>query len=125
MFTKRPMLPLSQDPAFSVQIRPIGEADLAFVEVAMAEIAPEWAVELQGTCIDEATLVLTPDDGDDATGPSFMISRETYGFRLDQVHWDSISECGVYASLNDIVAVLAARLAFYPDMAVPTSVTLH
>ena len=91
----------------------------------MAEIAPEWTVELQGISSEEASLVLTPEDGDDATGPSFMISRETYGFRLDQVHWDALMECGVYASLHDVVAVLAARLAFYPDLAVPASVTLH
>lgn len=125
MSTKRPVTQSSQDLAFTVQIRPLGEADLAFVEVAMAEVAPEWTVELQGICEDEATLVLMPEDGDDATGPSFMISRETYGFRLDQVHWDALLECGVYASLNDVVAVLAARLAFYPDLAVPASVTVH
>ena len=40
-----------------------------------------------GICANEATLVVTPEDGDDETGPSFVISRETYGLRLDQVHW--------------------------------------
>jgi hypothetical protein len=115
----------SQDLAFAVQIRPIGGTDLALVQGAMSEIAPDWSVELQGICEDEATLVLVPEDGDDVMGPSFMISRETYGFRLDQVHWDVLTESGVYASLNDVLAVLAARLAFYPDLALPASVTLH
>ena len=54
-----------------------------------------------------------------------MISRETYGFRLDQVHWDVVTEFGVFASLNDVVAALGARLAFFPDMATPASVTVH
>jgi hypothetical protein len=125
MSNKRPVSQSCEDLSFTVQIRPLGDADVAFLQVAMAEIAPDWSVELQGICADEATLVLLPEDGDDATGPSFMITRETYGFRLDQVHWDVLVECGVYASLNDIVAVLAARLAFYPDLAVPASVTLH
>ena len=55
----------------------------------MAEIAPDWSVELQGICAEEATLVLMPDGGDDANGPSFVISQETFGFRMDQVHWDT------------------------------------
>lgn len=114
-----------QESGFNMQVAPINDADLALVIGAMAEIAPDWSVELQGICAGEPTLVLLPEDGDDATGPSFMISRETYGFRLDQVHWDVVTEFGVFASLADIVAVLAARLAFYPGLAVPASVTLH
>ena len=69
------------------------------VQRAMAEIAPDWAVELEGICTEEATLVVVPEDGDDAIGPSFVISRETYGLRVDQVHWDALTEVGVFASL--------------------------
>ena len=115
----------SQDSTFSVPIRPLGNADLALVQGAMAEFAPEWSVELHGICADEATLVLLPEGGDDAMGPSFLVSRETYGFRLDQVHWDVLTEFGVFASLDDVVTALGARLAFFPGMAIPASVTLH
>jgi len=125
MSIKRPGAQLSPDLAFAVQIRPIGEADLAFVQIAMAEIAPDWSVELHGICAGEATLVLLPEGGDDTMGPSFLVSRESYGFRLDQVHWDVMTEFGVFGSLSDVVAVLAARLAVFPDLAVPASVTLH
>jgi hypothetical protein len=125
MSIKWPGVELCQDSGFAVRIRPIGDADLAFVEIAMTEIAPDWSVELHGMGADEATLVLLPEGGDDTMGPSFMISRETYGFRLDQVHWDVITEFGVFASLTDVVTMLAARLAFFPDLAIPTSVTLH
>jgi hypothetical protein len=125
MSVKRPGSQTGQDLAFTVQVRPIGDTELAFVQAALGEIAPDWSVELQGICADEATLVLLPEGGDDEMGPSFMISRETYGFRLDQIHWDVMTEFGVFASLNDVVGTLAARLAFYPDLAVPASVTLH
>jgi hypothetical protein len=110
---------------FAAPVRPIGASDLDFVQRAMAEIAPQWSVELQGICVDEATLVLLPEDGDDAKGPSFLVSRETYGFRLDQVHWDVLTELGVFGSLNDVVTTLGVRLAFFPEMAVPASVTVH
>lgn len=115
----------SQTSTFAAPVRPLGDSDLALVQSAMAEIAPEWSVELQGICVEEATLVLLPEGGDDAMGPSFMISRETYGFRLDQVHWDVLTEFGVFASLNEVVAAIGDRLAFCPGIAVPASVMIH
>jgi hypothetical protein len=125
MSIKRPSYDTTLDSTFAMPPRPFSSADLALVRNEMAEFAPEWSVELHGICADEATLVLLPEDGDDAMGPSFMISRETYGFRLDQVHWDVVTEFGVFASLNDVVATLAARLAFFPYAAAPATVTLH
>jgi hypothetical protein len=122
---KRFGLQPTPDLAFGVRVRPIGGAELALVQAAMAEAAPEWAVELQGMCADEATLVLLPEDGEDSVGPSFMISRETYGFRIDQVHWDAVTEIGVYATMHDIIDILRLRLAFCTGLEAPASVTLH
>jgi hypothetical protein len=115
----------NQNLAVALHIRPIGANDLGFMQRAMAEIAPSWSVELQGICVDEATLVLLPEDGDDANGPSFMISRESYGFRVDQVHWDVVTEVGVFPALNDVVGALGVRLAFFPDQTVSGSATIH
>jgi hypothetical protein len=66
-----------------------------------------------------------PDDGDDRSGPSFVISREAYGLRVDQVHWDEVTEIGVFASLTDILQVLRLRLAFFIHSTVPASTTIH
>lgn len=125
MSIKRPGYQTSEELAFTAPVRPIGDAEFDFVQRAMAEIAPEWTVEMGGICADEATLVLLPEGGDDAMGPSFMISRETYGFSLDQLHWDVMTELGVFASLNDVVTTLGVRLASFPGTMVPPSVTLH
>lgn len=125
MSIKRPGFQTTQDLAFTIGVRPIGAADLNFVEQAMMEIAPELSVELHGMCADDAFLIVLPEDGDDAKGPSFMISRETFGFRLDQVHWDAVAEVGVFASLNDVVSVLGVQLAVFPNGAAPASVTVH
>ncbi|MDB5401953.1 MAG: hypothetical protein JWQ55_3971 [Rhodopila sp.] len=125
MSNKRPAFQTSQDLAFTVRVRPIGSADLVFMQNAMAESAPDWSVELQGICADEATLVLLPEDGDDAIGPSFMVSRETCGFRVDQVHWDVVTEVGVFTSMNDVIDVLRLSLAFCGGLEAPASVTLH
>jgi hypothetical protein len=110
---------------FAAQIPPLGDADRAFLARVMHEIAPDWSVELEGIASGDATLVVIPDDGDDATGPTFIVTRETYGLRVNQLHWDALTEVGVFASLSDVVAALQARLAFCLDIAVPPSVTLH
>lgn len=125
MTIKRPSLPAVPDLAFTVRVRPIANADLEWLQLAMNEIAPGWSVEMHGICSDEATLVLLPFAGDDRGGPSFVISRETYGFQLDQVHWDTMTEVGVFTSMGDIVAALHPRLAFCTAMAAPAGVTLH
>jgi hypothetical protein len=111
--------------AFTAQVPPLGDSDLAVVRRAMAEIAPDWAVELSTLSDEDTTLIVVPDDGDDSTGPSFVVSRETYGLRIDQLHWDAVTEVGVFASMKDVVQVLRARLAFCLDATVPPSVTLH
>ena len=110
---------------FAAPVPPPGDLDLALVQRAIAEITPDWAVALESICVDETTLVLVPDDGDDRSGPSFVISRETYGLRVDQVHWDAVTEVGVFTSLRDVLEVLRLRLAFCMDKTVPGSVTLH
>ena len=125
MSIKRPGVQTSTDLAFTVRVRPLADADLVTMQFAIAEIAPEWSVELQGICSEEAILVLLPNAADDANGPSFVISRETYGFRLDQVHWDTMTEVGVFPSLSNIVSALRPRVAFCTAMAAPAGVTLH
>ena len=125
MSTKPPATQTSQHSAFTAQMRLIGSADLEMVQAVMAEAAPEWSVELQGLCAEEATLVLLPEDGEDAMGPSFLISRETYGFRVDQVHWDVVTEVGVYVSMSHVVDILRLRLAFCGNLETPASVTVH
>jgi hypothetical protein len=125
MSTKRRFDQITFDAGFTVQVPPLGEADLALVQRAIADIAPDWSVELEGICLDEATLVVLPDDGDDAMGPSFVVSRETYGLRVDQVHWDMVTEVGVFGSLQGVLEALRMRLAFHVAGAHSASVTLH
>ena len=125
MSIKRPGYPVNAEPVFTLPAPPIGGADLDFVQRALADAAPSWSVELEGICADEATLVLLPEDGDDANGPSFMISQENYLFRLDQVHWDVMTELGSFASIADLIIVLRERLAGTPDANDLAQFTIH
>jgi hypothetical protein len=125
MSTKRPGSLIKPTSAIAIRPRPLGHSDVAIVRHAVASIAPDWSVELEGISGQEATLVLCPADGDDTHGPSFTISREAGGFRVDQVHWDAPTEIGVFSSLTDVVATLRVRLAFCLGGTPPASVTLH
>jgi hypothetical protein len=125
MSTKRRSEVTTLVATYAARVPPLGNADLAYLQRAMAELAPDWSVEMEGICSDETTLVVVPEDGDDASGPSFVVSRETFGLRVNQVHWDIVAEVGVFASLSDVVTALQMRLAFCTDMTVPPSVILH
>ena len=47
-----------------------------------------------------------PRSGDDSTGPSFVVSREGFGYRLDQVHWDDMRDVGMFSTLADTIAAV-------------------
>jgi hypothetical protein len=125
MATKRRSELITTAAPFAAPILPLGEAELAYLRRAMDETAPNWSVELEGICSQEATLVVVPEDGEDVMGPSFVISQETDGLRVNQLHWDVVTEVGVFASLGDVAAAMQVRLAFCTDTTVPASVTLH
>jgi hypothetical protein len=91
-------------------MRPLCMGDVAMVAEAIADVAPDWSVELQGICADEASLIMLPEAADDAIGPSFVVQKAACGFRLDQFHWDAFSEIGAFPTMNDVVHAVRARL---------------
>jgi hypothetical protein len=111
--------------ALQIRIEPLGNRDRMAVESTLAEVAPDWSVELQGICTEEATLIVLPEGGDDAYGPSFAISRDAFGLRLDQLHWDELTEIGVYASMNDLLDAMCVQLAGWCDVPMLAKITIH
>ena len=85
----------------------------------------DWTVELEGICVDDACLVVVPDSGEDRSGPSFVVSREACGYRLDMVRWDEMNEVGVYLSLRTVVEAIRCCLAFCRGSAGSISITIH
>lgn len=120
---KRPSHLTDRLDSLTVPSRPISSAEIGFLQRAVSAIAPDWSVELQVP--DEATVVVLPEDGDDKLGPTFIISQDGCNLRLAQVHWDVLSEIGLFASMKDVVRVLGGRLGFGVAEAAPASVTLH
>ena len=115
----------SQESAVALKAPPLGSADLALLQDLIDEIAPAWTVELHGIRAEEASLILLPHGGDDLIGPSFLVTRESDGFRLDQVRWDEMTETGFYPSLIDVLAAIRCRLAVGPGHVDPGMLTIH
>ena len=59
------------------------------------------------------------------TGPSFVISREGFGFKLDQLHWDEMHELGTYSALADVVTAVEMRLSLDCNRNQSMSLTVH
>ena len=125
MSIKRPSEQTNPEAASVLPVRPLGSTELVLIQLGISEIAPDWVAELLGICSEEATVVVLPKTGNDAMGPSFVISRETYKLRVDQIHWDEMTEVGLFTSLDDVLQTLQVRLTFYVAGGTPASGTLH
>ena len=104
---------------------PLGSIELSLFRDVIAVIAPDWTVELHGFCADEASLIVVPDSGEDLTGPSFAVTRESCGFKLDRVRWDIMTEIGLFSTLPDVLRAIRSQLAFCSGVADSAMVTLH
>jgi hypothetical protein len=104
---------------------PISARELKVVALMLADIAPDWSVELHGVSLEDSSLIVLPEDGEDENGPSFTISREDYSLRLDQIHWDELTELGSFATLAEVLDAMARALSAFTDFHRPRSITLH
>lgn len=100
----------------------LGARDAAYASGAIADVAPDWSVELHETFPGEASLMLMPEAADDAIGPTFVLHNRAGTFQLDQYQWDVYSELGAFESLRDAVHAVRWRLA---ALAVPPSLMRH
>ena len=125
MSNKRPVFHSINENAFTLQVQPLGESERRLAQRIMAELAPDWSVELHGIYNEETILIVLPEDGDDAMGPSFVINRETFGLKLDQIHWDKLTEIGVFATLSDVLSAIGTLLGASTGFSLPASITVH
>jgi hypothetical protein len=84
--------------------------DLDVVLGVVAEVAPRWSAELNQGGPEESTIVVMPEGANDLIGPAFVLHRTHGRVHLDQFRWDEYRGLGAFASLDDALAVLRARL---------------
>ncbi|MGE0416900.1 MAG: hypothetical protein AB7O80_08845 [Acetobacteraceae bacterium] len=100
------------------------QADLSAVARAVGAVTVDWTVELSQVFADEANLIIMPENGDDAAGPTFVIYYDDGLFCVDQVHWDDCTSIGQYENLGAAIQVMVLHLAHYAGVQ-PTGALLH
>ncbi|HVY15773.1 MAG TPA: hypothetical protein VHB27_11110 [Rhodopila sp.] len=123
--SKRPGSVVSRTAPVAITPSPITLRDLLVVEAMLADVAPRWVVEMHGVEIDDTSLIVVPEDGEDMIGPSFIISTHKHGYQLDRVHWDKMTEVGGFISLTAAAEAVARVLREYAGTGRPPSVTIH
>lgn len=84
--------------------------DLDAVHTLLADIAPGWSAELNRASLNESTIVVMPDSANDLVGPSFILYWADGRVRLDQFRWDEYRKLGSFATRDDALAAMTARL---------------
>jgi hypothetical protein len=87
----------------------------------IATLIPDWSVELHRDEFGEATIVIMPDDPNDAIYPTLIVSRYDSIFYLDELRQDSFRKLSDHLTWTELLRAVRIRLAWE----MPVSATLH
>lgn len=82
---------------------PLGPSERAEIAAAVSQLVPNWSVELSPGLSPPESIMISPDDGEDASGPTVIITAESGVFRLDAFRWDSYWSIGEYRTWAEAV----------------------
>jgi hypothetical protein len=106
-------------------LEPLGPDHRSYLAAAVADIVPDWTVDLHAEGRADATITIMPEDGDDDLGPTLFVHCDGDTFHLDQLHGDAFSNLGAFGALSDVAHVLRGRLGCLRLLLMPVSRTLH
>ncbi len=100
---------------------PLGPEQCRHLAAVVAELAPDWSVDLHHDVLGNATIVILPDGADDANGPSLFVHREGAAFHLEELRWGAYRKLGEYPAWGDVLRAVRIRLVW--EMPFPTTLT--
>ena len=83
----------------------LGAAQRAQIAAALWHLLPEWSIELTEGLAGRQSIMISPDDGEDTSGPTLIVCYRDGWFCLDAFQWDRYWTVGEY---KDWSAVLRA-----------------
>ena len=110
---------LSQIPSYSPE--PLGASRCRHLAATIAEVVPDWSVELHYDEYGKAAIVIMPEDPDDLFGPTLIVSASGTAFHLDELCCDAYQRLAEHREWSDILRAVQIRLIW--EMAFPA--TLH
>jgi len=100
---------------------PLGPGECEQLAALVAELAPDWSVELRHDVLGCPTIVILPDDLDDANGPVLFVHREGSAFHLEELRWSTYRKLDEYRAWAEVLRAVRIRLAW--EAPFPTTLT--
>jgi len=87
----------------------------------VAELAPDWLVELQYDVLGQAIIVILPENLDGAIGPTLFVRVDEPAFHLEERSRDAYRKLGEYRAWDEVLRAVRIRLIW--EMPFPTPLT--
>lgn len=89
---------------------PLGRAQCQRLAAVVASLGPTWSVGLHHDARGKATIVVLPEDLDDAIGPTLIIRATRSGFHLEEMCEDACRSLGEHSAWADVLRTVRIRL---------------
>jgi len=100
---------------------PLGQKQCSHLAATLAELVPDWSVELHHDVLRKPMIVILPENLDDAIGPTLVVYGDETAFHLEELRWDACRKLGDYRVWADVLRAVWVRL-FWET---PFAPTLH
>ena len=110
---------LSQRPAPTHE--PLGREQCNHLTAVVAELMPDWSVELHLDMLRKPMIVILPENLDDAIGPTLVVYGGDTAFQVKELRWDACRKLGDYRLWTDVLRAVWLRLFWE----MPFAPTLH
>ena len=110
---------LSQHPTPALE--PLGPEQCDHLTSVIAELVPDWTVELHLDMLCKPMIVILPENLDDAIGPTLVVYGDDTAFHVEELRWDACRKLGEYRVWTDVLRAVWLRV-FWET---PFAPTLH
>jgi hypothetical protein len=98
---------------------PLEPRQCEHLAAVVAELGPNWSVELHDDIPGKETIVILPDDPDEAIGPTLIIHADESAFHLEELDGDAFRKLGEHLVWADVLRAVRIRLVW--EMPFPTT----
>ena len=110
---------LSQQPTLVREL--LGQEQCSHLTAVVAELVPNWSVELHHDVHRKPMIVIMPETLDDAIGPTLVVYGDEIAFHLEELRWETYRKLGVYRVWTDVLRAVWLRVFWE----MPSAPTLH
>jgi hypothetical protein len=89
---------------------PLGHGHCRHLAGVVAEVGPNWSVELHDNVPGNAAIVILPEDVHDAFGAILIVHADESAFHIEEVHGNAHRKLGQHVAWDDVLRAVRIRL---------------